>query len=131
MAVGIGWQDDAGLRQRQEDEQDLEQQGRAAEERDVEAGDPVEVRVMRHPSEGANAARIVAKKIEVTARNSVSGTPIRMNGIALRRNPGSTVTVMRMNPTRAATMMAHMSRNFARQTCSRRSRACSISVTSC
>ena len=47
------------------------------------------------------------------------------------RKAESTVTVTRMNPTSAATMTAHVSRNFVRQTLFRRTRARSMSATSC
>src|SRR5205823_3479076 len=45
---------DPGLRQREEDEQDLEQQRRAPEERDVEAGEAVEVGVRRKTAQRAD-----------------------------------------------------------------------------
>src|SRR3954469_6611797 len=47
-----GRQDDAGLREREVDEEDLEEQRRAAEERDVEARDAVQIRIARQPTKG-------------------------------------------------------------------------------
>ena len=49
-------------------------------------------------------ARIVAKKIEVTARNRVIGTPSRMNGIDLLEEGRVDVTVTRMKTTSPATI---------------------------